>query len=442
MTSPSSAEDRTSAPTQRGRATPRPVKPEDELPSSAQSDLVNTADEDNFTFVMPPAMSSQLRPYAQSEIEEATSKQQQSPAKLQPSPLPNSSPQKQMRSSQDIGRAREEINSSVAVHEDASAADAAAFTQNDPPKVLQELPLNEQSPPPTRQPNDDSAEVGPEDIRSVSPPKKGIAFTTDGTNQERAEVLKNRRILSSGIERLRARTLDAHGFRRLQDITKVPAHDSNVQMADLQTALIDYIESPLETLKVSANKAVSLKSQALGAMRSLAMLHRSAEEVREGFPHALCAILVARQMMDAAPHHAADLERTAYEIIKNAGDRVADCLDQVLDFVSRERASGAEQQRRMVPMALGVLGKIQIMLRSQSMGLSKVQSQQLGKLIVRFLEDPDPDVRRADTELSLELFGHFGEERKDEFWTLLKGAREAQLNLVAYYLARRMQGAR
>ena len=289
-------------------------------------------------------------------------------------------------------------------------------------------------------------EIGPNERHSPLP---AVATQTNGhatppTDENRSgspskkENATNRRILSSGIERLRAKTLDAHGFRRLQDLVGVPVDDSTRLMLELLLALIGYVEAAPETLRVNTIKAISLKSQALTTMRGVAALYKAAIEVRQEFPSAICATLVARQMVDSSPHFAADLEKTAVELVSCAGGQLGDCLNAVLDFVSRESARRGEQRERSMTVALTVLSKIQTAMHEHSIPLTMTQKQQTGKLAVRFLDDRDPDVRRADTELCLKFFVHFGEAQKDEFWSLLRGAREAQLNLIAYYMARKL----
>ena len=411
---------------------------QNDTPSSVQ----NTVDDDNFTLVIPSKMSATGTRDRRDSSTIAGPLQEASAQETLPPQPAETSLQAESRPVEKVSR-DEASQANLDVHEDPSAVEEESHEDREPHEtVLRERPINEQvlQPPFHADNREHPATHAEEDIRIISPSKKGIAMTIDGVNQDRAEVMKNRRILSSGIERLRAKTLDAHGFRRLQDLVRIPAHDSASQISELLVVLVAYLEARPESLKVNPTKANSLKSQALTTLRGVVTLHKGSIDVRQYFSHAICATLIARQMIDNAPHFATDLERTANEVVKNAQYQLVDCLDSVLDLVSRASASGAEEQYRMATMALSVLGKLQVALRHRSIDLNSVQKQQLGKLIVRFLDDRDPDVRRADTELCLEMFGHFGEDRKEEFWSLLKGARETQLNLVAYYLARRMQG--
>ena len=430
----------------RSQMAPQAAQTEDDRPLSGHSVMPSMAEEDNFTLVMPSKIGSDANPDQTSQsprrapsTDASSKKASERPTRLTHATRDHSPHVSRQESTEPL--TKEEME----VHEDESAGnDASNQAAETPEAVLQELAPNEQNVATSSiDPNiDNGPQPAQDDIRSVSPTKKGIAMTMDGSNQDGGEVMKNRRILSSGIERLKAKTLDAHGFRRLQDLVKLPAHDSARLMSELLLALTGYIEATAETLRVNAAKAISLKSQGLATLRSVASLHKASIEVRQEFSHAVCSTLVARQMVQTSPHFAGDLERTAHELVKHAGGQVGDVLDAVLDFVSRGSGSRGQEQGHSTTMALSVLSRLQVAMRQQSRPLNNTQKQQLGKVAVRFLEDGNPDVRRADTELCLEMFGHFGEEHKEEFWALLKGAREAQLNLVAYYLARRVQGAR
>ncbi|KAI7703543.1 hypothetical protein KC353_g14059, partial [Hortaea werneckii] len=95
--------------------------------------------------------------------------------------------------------------------------------------------------------------------------------------QDRAELLRNRRLLSSGIERIRTKTFDAHGFRRVQDLARTAA-DDELWEADgkkfdaLMTVLLDYLhtfDSDPKTANQPAHKTSGLRIQALGLLRTL-----------------------------------------------------------------------------------------------------------------------------------------------------------------------------
>lgn len=303
--------------------------------------------------------------------------------------------------------------------------------------VLEELPINEHSHDLSNGGTYEGEDPRSNDGRSISPSKRGSAKTTEEPIQDRAEVLKNRRLLSSGVERLRARTLDSHGFRRLQELVKNSSRDPEVRLAGLLRSLADYAEAPNETLKVNASKAASLKSQALTTIRAIIVAHRRDEEARSELVATLCSILRSRAMTDGAAHLVSDLEKTAFEIVKYAGNRSGACIDAVTSLLAHDQDADAQGHCGKTTMALSMLAKLLATMQARNIETSKQQREGLGRLAVKYLDDTSSDIRKADTDLCLELHAAHGKEGKEEFWGSLHGAREAQLNLVAYYLARR-----
>lgn len=313
----------------------------------------------------------------------------------------------------------------VAVFEDPETKSATPTARHPETSVLEELPPNERQNP--KWSGDENEQMGSNAAnRSMSPTKKGDP-----------DALKNRRLLLSGIERIHARTLDPHGFRRLQELVRTGSPEYVTHMGTLLRALLEYIEQPNESLKVSTSKAHGLKSQALSIMRAIITLHRRDEHIRQDLARALLALIRAKETIESTSHVGADLDKTADEIIKNAGDQIESYIESVSTLIEQYESS-SECYKRTTTMALGSLARL--LVQAQVDGVQAIpgkQRQRLCRLAVHFLDDADPDVRRADTEFCLELRGLFAPEANEEFWTALKGAREAQLNLVAYYLARR-----
>ena len=325
------------------------------------------------------------------------------------------------------------------VYEDPNSAEGSQPMAREPERVvLEELPVNEhnQTPVVNGKASQDQELDYPTDGPLQSPSRKGMPGA-ETPGQDRAEMLKNRRLLASGIDRLHAKTLDPHGFRRLQDLVKSSSKDASVQLTGLLIALVEYLEAPNEALKVNTTKAQNLKSQALTTIRALVTLHRRDPNVRRELGRCLCAVLRAKKNTDMISHMALDLDKTGDEIVRHAQDQVSHCVADVAILMDSDDASNAAGHRRLITMALAVLSKLVAAANAQGGTLAASQLQRAAKLAVRFLDDTDPDVRRADIGLCTELFATFGEEHKEDFWASLKGAREPQLNLVAYYVARR-----
>ncbi|OCL13663.1 hypothetical protein AOQ84DRAFT_385243 [Glonium stellatum] len=339
-------------------------------------------------------------------------------------------------------------------------------TESEKP-VLEELPLNEKNL--ERRLSDASVSsntvIGDGVVRTEEHSRGHHKTTSTGSiiaanssdaqsTQDRAEVLRNRRLLTSGIDRIRQKTLDAHGFRRLQDLIKnnqdIWGTDGE-RFGELLLALLDYLEAPNEALKVPAGKAPNLKVQVLATIRAMLALYR--KETAVYYSRALCAILQTKSHYDSASHITTDLENTADEIVRYG--QTSDCLNAVLDLIessspafasstasppplppSSDASGPAPVPNRTTTMSLHVLSQLLQVAATKNVATTSVQTQRLGRLAVRFLDDTDPDVRKADVDFCIALHERIGGE-KDVFWKAVAGAREQHLNLITYFLARR-----
>ena len=380
---------------------------------------------------------------------------------------------------------------------------------------LEELPINDRGSGRSPSPENDSKVSSPYPANNdVMDATYTVNGTGSQTSQDRAETVRARRLLASGIERIKARTLDAHGFRRLQELVKSPNADiwipfaastelesslnkagglaidsprtrgSTTKLADLLLALASYIELPLSTLSPHQAKAANLKGQALSiatallvqphfphALSGYAQAQSSRKVAQVIGPRVLCAILRARKECDDVSHLAAELERAATEIVGCC--ETLESIEAVLDVMDTEESSAArrseevetgagkveKEQRvqsdsaghaRIASMGLDILSQLLRQLKPRKTALSAERRQRLGQAAVRFLEDPEPDVRRADTDFCVELYDFLlktpgpdvaveGEDTTgtEEFWHVVSGAGEGSLNLITYYLAKR-----
>jgi len=416
---------------------------ESNRPGQGHSSLPSMAEEDNFTMIIP-----QKAVHVEARMPSATQ------TGIPTSQLPSAARSRQgedhvivVDSANDPGgfpvvtpvKSDRRADNTMMVYEDPEAEQIVVPMPEELGKVvLEELPLNKHIP--AAYPNSHvvmfQEPMGNTEERPVSPSKKRIGSSTDIPFLDRAEVHKTRRLLASGIERIRSRTLDAHGFRRLQELIKNSTHGSSVSFTDLLVVLLDYLQAPDDTLKVTTFKAQSLKTQVLAIIRAVLVLHRRDESIRAAYACTLCATVSAKRIYDNSSHLAVDLDKTANEIIRLAGEQTHMCLDQIMSLVASDYDLEEVGHRRVITMALGVLTKLLIVVSAGDVKLGAAQKQRLGRMAVGILDDVDPDVRRAGTGFCIELYGTFGEDGQGEFWNALRGAGEAQLNLVAYYLAR------
>jgi CLIP-associating protein 1/2 len=264
------------------------------------------------------------------------------------------------------------------------------------------------------------------------------------------ETLKNRQLLASAIKKIEGRTVDAGMFRKIQDAIKSNQEiwgPNDEVFGRLLLACLDYFQTPTEDLKLPSMKAGSCKSQALATIRAMLSLYR--RETAKYFSQVLCTILQAKAQHENTSHIAGDMEATANEIVRYG--QVSDCLNAVLGLIEDMPASTptsspnsksstpAVSTTRTMTMSLRTLASLVEVTSAKNVLLTQEQTHRLGKLAVRCMEDQDADIRKANIDFCVALHerivGPGGEPKA--FWEAVAGAREQQLNLLTYYLAKK-----
>jgi len=192
------------------------------------------------------------------------------------------------------------------------------------------------------------------------------------------------------------------------------------------------------------------------------VLHR--KEAAPYYSRALCSVLTARRQFEESMHITSDIEKTADEIVKHG--QPLDSLNAVLDLVesmsdpsSSSSSTSATPHEGLSPpsspvsspmepsvspgrtivLSLSVLGSLLGVAQAKSTPVSASQTQRLGQIAVKFLQDTDSDVRKADLDFCLVLHERLGGENGEGFWKVVQnvGVKDMHLNLITYYLARR-----
>lgn len=446
-----------------------------EKPSVIDSEAIDAGDEDNFTMVIP----SLARPTAQATTH--------TPPKLTPSPgrlaapSPRASalrspksmgdiPGMGLRSSTRSPRLRSpdrpstrgtDAQDEVQVFEDPFIGEEPSSTEHELDKpVLGELPINEKNNE-RRMSNSSTTSDPMMGNASEDRPRGHYKTTSSGSvlygdnDANNAEVMKNRQLLASGIRKIEGRTVEAHMFRRMQDMVKSNQDiwgANNENFGRLLLACLEFLQTPTEELKTTAMKAANLKVQALATIRAMLALYR--RETAKYFSRVLCAILQTKSQYENTSHIANDLETTADEIVRYG--QTLDCLNAVLSLVedtptstpasspnSKSSSSpvAAMSSTRTTTMALTTLASLIEISGIKNINLTPDQTSRLGKLAVRCLNAQDADVRKADIELCVALHERIvgpGAQCKDDgFWKAVAGAQDQHLNLLTYYLAKK-----
>lgn len=242
-----------------------------------------------------------------------------------------------------------------------------------------------------------------------------------------------RKILDSGILRVQARSLDVHGFRKLQALIRTSGEaiwEGGYKFDELVLPLLDYLETPNDESIPRLGKAQDLKTQVLVTVRVL--LQYQPKYFYNYHPRALSAVLAARKHYNSTSHIVCGLEETAESIVHQCDP--SPCIDSVLDLLESEPTAGV--QTNTIFMGLYVLAGL--LHRGQegrgTLHLSEEQEGRLGALGARCLSDTNSDVRRAVIEFVLELYDTVDQEK---FWDLVRVAKEDHRSLITYYLARK-----
>ncbi|KAF2736705.1 protein STU1 [Polyplosphaeria fusca] len=432
------------------------------------SEMLDVGDDDNFTMVIPNL----ARPASQSVQRTPPKQAAPSPDRLA-APSPRASALRSPKSMGDIpfgvGRSPRlrspdrpstrgtDAQDEVQVYEDPFVGDEPEQMPQDAEKpVLEELPLNEKSVerrPSSEAPSDNIMMGDATEEQSRGHHKTtstGSVMHADAAMSNRPEVMKNRQLLTSGINKIRSRTVEAHMFRRLQDMIKSNQDIWGIddeKFAELLLSSLEYLEAPADTLKAPPAKVVNLKVQALATIRAMLSLYR--KETAQYFSRVLVSILQTKSQYGNSSHMSMDLEATADEIIKYG--QVSDCLDAVLSLVESSPTSSpnsspqsksstdsdAPTNNGTTTMALNTLSSLIQISSAKNVSLSGEQTARLGKVAVRCLDDSDADVRKADLEVCISLHQKLDEKEAGAFWKAVAGAREQHLNLLTYYLAKR-----
>lgn len=303
------------------------------------------------------------------------------------------------------------------------------------PGALEELPVNE----PAKQHREGlDHQLLAEEPNSPEYHQKWLAVeAAERRRMSNSENVDNprlaRKILDSGIIRVQSRSLDVHGFRKLQALIRTSGDsiwDGGYKFDELILPLLEYLETPNDEPLLRTGKAQDLKTQVLVTVRVL--LQHQPRYFDPYHPRALTAVLAARKHYSSTSHIVCGLEETAESIVHECDP--SPCIDAVMDLLETKRTEGTETNT--IFMGLYVLAGL--LHRSQEKGdgphLGQEQEERLGRMGATCLSDTNPDIRRAVIEFVLELYDSVDEAR---FWGLVTGAKEDHRSLITYYLARK-----
>ncbi|KAL7937921.1 clasp N terminal domain-containing protein [Trichoderma chlorosporum] len=272
--------------------------------------------------------------------------------------------------------------------------------------VLEERPINE-----------DAANIQ----RPMQPPVSDDSEFLEKNGQ-------NARLLDSGITKIKAKTLEVHGFRKLQSLIR----DSKTVFTDqrfeaLLVGLFQYLEDPLPDL--SADKAQDVKAQILTTIKIL--LKKERRNFQPYVSRGLESLLQTRGGYDTRAHVVSGLELLADELVTlSNGSETTVVLTKRLQSCSDASIEGC----RTLSMGLHVL-KETLDKRPEYVPTHK-ELLQLTSLAGRCLESTDSGVRMDAVKFCVALHTRVGEAA---FWEALAGIKDDPKSLITYYIVKKQR---
>jgi CLIP-associating protein 1/2 len=283
--------------------------------------------------------------------------------------------------------------------------------------VLEDRPVNE-----------DASILQQVSLRQQNVEANDIPLSPEKTKQ-------NLRLFDSGISKVQQKSLDVHGFRKLQAIIR--DSDSKAGTAPLISddkfdalvcGLFDYLESPLVNLP--PEKAHDVKTQVLATIKLL--LKRMRHSFEPHVSRGLESLLRARATYEGKTHIVIGLDLLASELAA-LGD--ASEMVMVLSRMLAGMDVNAPGTSRSLSMGLHILTEM-MDSRGTAFNPSAAELEALATLAARCLESLDSGVRMDAVLLCVALHSRVGDAR---FWEAVRTVKDDPKSLITYYIARRKQ---
>lgn len=278
--------------------------------------------------------------------------------------------------------------------------------------VLEDKPVNENAAP----------------IRPATPEIREQPSQSEEPPASPDKSRQNSKLLESGITRVKARTLDVHGFRKLQSLIREnKAVLTGDKFEALLLGLFGFLQDPLEG--TTPEKAQDVKSQILGTIKLLLKKDRSSFQpyVAAGIE----ALLVARSAHDARTYIVSGLELLADELVA-----LGDAPELVMTLTKALGAADDSAPEGCRVLSMGSHALRQLLDARTNYVPSETELGNLAGLAGRCLVSADSGVRRDAVQLCVAVHGRVGEA---EFWRVMGGVGEDPKNVITYYIVKRQR---
>lgn len=242
------------------------------------------------------------------------------------------------------------------------------------------------------------------------------------------KIRQNSRLLDSGIAKIKAMSLEVHGFRKLQSLIR----DSKTMFTDdkfeaLLLGLFKYLENPLSSL--ASGKAQDIKAQILATIKLL--LKKERENFQPHVSKGLEALLQTRSAYDSRAHVVSGLEMLADELVGlGDGPEIVVVLTRQLQGITDATTEGC----RSLSMGLHVLKEM--LDKRAEFQPTAAELEQLTGMAGHCLESADSGVRMDAVKFCVALHARVGEAK---FWEALSGVKDDPKSLITYYIVKRQR---
>lgn len=263
-----------------------------------------------------------------------------------------------------------------------------------------------------------------EDAANLSFNQNGIDASSDNPSPDKTG--QNARLLESGIKRVKAQSLDVHGFRKLQSLLRdSKSLPTDAKFDALLTGLFEYLESPLEGLEPA--KVQDVKAQILATIKLL--LKNSRDSFQPHISHGLEALIATRANYDARTHIVSGLELLAEELVK-LGDPPTIAISMTRRCEPLLEKTDARSGRSL-QMGLHIMK--QLVESHPSYNPSESELQSMSSLAARCLDSKESGVRMDAVHLSVQLHARVGEHI---FWDSMRTLKDDPKSLITYYVVK------
>ncbi|PWY81257.1 ARM repeat-containing protein [Aspergillus eucalypticola CBS 122712] len=251
------------------------------------------------------------------------------------------------------------------------------------------------------------------------------------------DPMKARQTLEKGIPRIHSKSMDIHGYHKLQGLVEFHDRlfDDEEQYSELLDALLGELERAPDEKQQYFGRPLDPKAQVLITvrytfrhMKRLVDNGGSTMSLGEYASRIIKSIIRARKNYDTTCYMAIVLNETAEEMVSAV--EFGDIVKAVVDVVSAEEASLND---RAILMVFNILTDILRQMTSRAARFPMDVLERLGDLASKFITSEQANIRQKVTQLCVHLHTMTADDEK--FWKIIGQVSENTRNLLLYFIA-------